>query len=607
MSIAQRTVGHLPRRSIANVVFRRFQSLGSKPQEVYTKISDTADPKRDRFFQYSWGSWLRNNENERAKRATRFSIEGATKLLGQLAAEKTDGTVKAPVSKNGSTVLTNNLVLEIIGNDAQATIKSISSIHEGKHHRVYKILLTSDKHLVLRLPYKLGSDVAILQKIKSEVATMDFLALKLGLNVPKVLAYGPDRSNVLEHPYILMEHIDGELLMKQWEPMAEDEAKVKTVVEPIADFNLRVIAPEFNKFGSLYFDKDVATELRNDPAYDGEEDVTLVGRWRIGPSVERPFCKRKDKLSAKTVAQFNGPWKADEPMLVVESVASIELENLKTRMALAQADAGSMDNVDSLKRQITTFEHFKAMGPQLLNPKSKSIMNADALFKPRLYVPDLDPMNAIVNPDKNNEIYFVDFENTTIKPFILSNYPPFVEYQGAKVYDLEHDVQGYAEMDEVEKQQYQFMYYKTRNERLWETELNRHRHDLIAVASPHIKVLKSPYTQALEYRNDNDYLYVEACMVQLQAMWEAYVANELCNSKDNKFPIEYSAHFLDEHQRLLEEYRAESVSTPFAATGGWIPQDMFDQLLAQGIILEKDGDFTVATEKVLESQDEETK
>ena len=34
-----------------------------------------------------------------------------------------------------------------------------------------------------------------------------------------------------------------------------------------------------------------------------------------------------------------------------------------------------------------------------------------------------------------------------------------------------------------------------------EFELNKYRHDLIAIASPHIKVLKSPYLQALDVKN----------------------------------------------------------------------------------------------------------
>ena len=135
---------------------------------------------------------------------------------------------------------------------------------------------------------------------------------------------------------------------------------------------------------------------------------------------------------------------------------------------------------------------------------------------------------------------FVDFEHSTIKPFILASYPSFVAYQGAKIFNLEQDVPEYETMDDVDKQQYQFMYYKTRNERLWEYALNSKRHDLIAVALPHVKVLKAPYLQALECKSDKDYLFVENAIVQLQAMWNVYVANGLVNTEESGFPIKYS-------------------------------------------------------------------
>ena len=289
----------------------------------------------------------------------------------------------------------------------------------------------------------------------------------------------------------------------------------------------------------------------------------------------------------------------------MESVADIELENAKNKLAIIDADAGDVSDKQLIQDQIKTFEHLKTITPKLINPKSKSIMNVEKLFEPKLFVPDLDPLNVI---ESKGGDYFIDFENTTIKPFILTSYPNFVSYHGAKVYNLEEDIPGYPEMDPAEKQQYEFMYYKTRNERLWEIELNKHRHDLIAVASPHLKVLKSPYLQALDLKTPKDYLYVEGSIVQLQAMWDAYVVNELVSQDkdDSEFPIKYDEEFLDKHQLDLSDYQMETVSSPFSATGGWIPQDMFETLKNQGIIVETgNGDYKIETDKVLQNPPEE--
>lgn len=602
---------------------RCYSKLTDEPEHVQTRMSDTSDPQRNPFFQYSWGSWLKNDKIEKAKRQTKFSIEGTSKLVADLVKQIEDANnsdssgqlfLKPPMQlPDGSTSLTHNL--ELIGKldvSEKLLIKSIASIHEGKHHRIYKLTVSNDKELILRIPYKLESDFCIGQKIKSEVATNDFLNLKLGLNVPKILSYGTNKLNHLETPYILMEYIPGDLLMKQWEPLITDEMpnaneKLLDVIKPISEFQDKINSVVFNKFGSLYFTDDVEGALQNELPYDNEENPLLKNRWRIGPTVEKPFSKNKSKLDPSQINRHNGPFSKESPHDVIVSVANIELENLRSRLSKAQADSSNaVEDIGLLQKQIDTFEHLKTMGPLLLNQNSPNIPNVEELFKPRLYVPDLDPLNVILNSNRNNDLYFMDFEYSTIKPFVLFTYPNFIAYSGVKIYDLEEDVPNYKDLDEVDKQQYQFMYYKTRNERLWELELNNKRHDLIAIASPHIKILKSPYIQALEYKADKDYLYIEGSIIQLKGIWEAYVSNQICKSANGEdataFPIDYSEEYIKEFESDLQNYQAEISSTPFAATGGWIPQDMFTQLRDQGILVETLDGYKIETEKILQQE-----
>lgn len=597
-----RSVSRIPKRvRLPNAaVARRWAS--DNASEVFTKINDSKDPSRNQFFQYTWGSWMKDDKVQRARRETRFSIEGLSEFFKNLKHSESAKLAKPQTLDNGIVVLPNNWTKDIIGS-AGFDVKSIASIHEGKHHRIYKLTLASGKEFVLRIPYKLESDFAIENKIKSEAATLDFLSVKLGANVPKVVAYGANRSNPLQSPFMLMEFIEGDLLMKQWNPLMPDgegtEEKLKLVIDPIVEFQDKLLGVTFNRYGSLYFFDDVSVENQSVKPYE-ESDASLQNRWRIGPSVEQVFSKNKKHLASSQIKALSGPWDADKPLDMVEDIAGVQLESLKARLALAQADAGSqVENIDELKKQIQTFENFKIMSKKLFNPTSPSIMNVSELLKPRLFAPDLDPLNVIVDA-KTSKPYFIDFEYSTIKPFLLSAYPSFIAYQGAKVFNLEEDIPGFSEMDDVEKQQYLFMFYKTRNERLWELALNSKRHDLIAVASPHIKVLRAPYLQALECKNDKDYMFVENAIVQLQAMWDTYVANQLCNATEVAFPIEYTAEYLDEHQTDLENYQLEVASTPFAATGGWIPQDMFEVLREQGILVDDGhGNYKIETEAAL--------
>lgn len=618
-SIARANSVKVSRTATTGLIARRYQSnLKSEPHEILTKLG-TNDPKRNQFFQYTWGSWIKNDQLEKSKRNTTFSIEGVSKLIKDFSGIKSDSKnfdknnkpiIKAPLQlKDGSFVLSNNLTQEILGDSSDLVIRSIASIHEGKHHRVYQITLSSNKQLILRIPYKLESDFAIDQKIKSEVATLDFLNLKLNLNVPKVIAYSSGRNNMVESPYILMEFIPGDLLMKQWNPLLEDSQENldnhKSVITPIVEFQNQVNSIEFSKFGSLYFHDDVPISLQGDLPYQGETNPLLKNRWRIGPSIEKPYSKNKNLLSPKVINQYNGPWDSSKPEKLVESLIDLEIENIQSRISLSQADSSSkVEDKDLLNEQLLTFQNFKTVAKQLINPKSSAIMNVEQLFKPRLNCPDLDPLNVIMKDGETP--YFIDFEYSSIKPFIYTNYPSFVAYQGAKIYDLEQDVAGYAEMDEVEQQQYKFMYLKTRNERLWESELNRINHDFIAVASPHLKLLKAPILQLLELKNDLDYLYIENSLIQLQTMWQAYVANELCNTTSEEFPIKYVPEHLEKIQADLEDYQLDTVSQPFAATGGWVPQDMFTNLVDSGIIIEDDnGNYKISTENALKDEPKE--
>lgn len=584
----------------ASLVARRFVS--EAPKEVFTRLHDEADPQRTSFFEYTWGLWLTNDKLEKARRNTKFLIEGITDVVKLLKGQE---GLLPPRADAGIRYLDSN-VQAIVGAHG-GSLKLIASIHEGKHHRIYKIILNEgdNKLLVLRIPYKLELDEAIATKIKSEAATLDFLREKLGLNVPRVLAYAPDKLNAVKSPFMLMEYIEGDLLMKKWNPLAEDSdataAELQLVVDPILDFTDKVSSVTFAKSGSLYFADDVAEPLRADAAYEGETDANLAERWKIGPSIEQVYARGKRHLSPKTIGEYNGPWAADAPEQIMVDAAAIEGETAKHRLGQANAGiGGNPGDADTLQSQIAAFEHVQTMAPKLLLALLPLIMNVGEQFKPRMYLPDLDPLNVIELADG---AYFVDFEYAVIKPFILQQYPGFIAYSGAKIYDLENDVPEYATMEDYEQAQYKFMYFKTRNERMWEVGLNQRRHDLIAVALPHIKALKAPYTAVLDIKNDRDYLYAENAIVSLQPMWELYVANQLCNTEDPQFPIKYTKDMITDILTRLEEYQLDLGSQPFAATGGWVPQDMFVTLRDQGILVQgADGNWSIATDKVLEEE-----
>ncbi|QEU60006.1 Aim9 [Kluyveromyces lactis] len=586
-----------------------IRSVSDKPEEVFTKLSDENDPQRDAFFKYSWGTWLKNDKQEKEKRITKFSLEGLNSVIDDLYKQSIENaktlsksSIPPPAYLPNLTVsLPHNVKIENIGTvnpNEKIRIVSMASIHEGKHHRIYKIDTNAEKSFVLRIPYALDDENTLAYRLKSEVATMDFADLKLGLKVPKVYSFGVNALNPVRQPFILEEYIEGTLLMRNWTPLENDaedgkshKDKLNAVINPISKFQAKLAEVKFNAFGSLYFAKDYKTS--EESAYEGETNEELKDRWRIGPSVERCLWRKKSALNFDDRKQYLGPWDISSPLDIVKCTGLLEAENARARLGLVQAQASpEVVGEDILKDQIKTFDNLAKVAPDLINTKTTSIPKMESLLKPRLHHPDLDPMNVILKED-DNVPYLLDFEGSSIKPYILQNTPQFVAYDGPKIYDLEKDIEGYKDMEESEKAKLEFMYKRTRNQFLWEFALNENLPELISSVAPPIKVLRNPYVAAIERKSDEEYLLIEEALLQLAEVWPIFANNKLVNVTE--YPLKYSEEEVKKHADALNAYHEKLISQPFAATQGWMPQDMFDNLVQGGILVKNEkGDYVIS-------------
>lgn len=588
---------------------RRF--ISTEPEQKFTKLSDSNDANRDTIFKYTWGTWLTNDKLEKTKRMTKFSIEGLTDVVNSLydfskknlTAIDTSDLSKLPspvnINKQSITILPNNATISNLdvlnANEPQVYIKTVTSIHEGKHHRVYKLSTNiPTKQLVLRIPYMTDSIDNISKKMQSEIATQDFIQNKLGINVPKVFAYGLDGSNPLGIPFMIQEFIDGELLMKSWDPLLDDESngqprqKLVDVIECVSEIHSKLVSMDFNGIGSLYFKHDLVG-LNKDI-----EIETIDNRWSIGPIIERNFWKNKKSTVSN---EHLGPWKANELSSVISNLAQVELDNVNTRLSIIEAGSSSEPEKSTiLKEQRDTFENVIKIAPSLFKTENnvdikKKIPNLEEMIKPRLYLPDLDPMNIIMN-SKDTKPYLLDFENTCIKPFILQNSPKFIEYEGPKIYNIKTEIPDFDKLKPNEKAQCEFIYKRTRNQFLWEDSLNKRQPTLITSMAPPMKLLRSPYIAMMERKSDDGYLIIDENLLQLRQVWEDLYKNHIVS--DSKFPLVFTKEQVEKHVKDINELHQKLVSTPFAATQGWVPQDMFDKLLKDGIIVEgKDGNYTI--------------
>lgn len=601
-------------RSIARktVVTQFSRSLTKEAKETFTKLNEENDPQREAIFKYSWGTWLKNDEAEKRKRYTRFSLTGLQTILKELLDESKDtakntkdvkekpSVVPPKPHKDNFVSLPHNVNVTDFGTlnpNEQFHVKQLSSLHEGKHHRIYKVEINTGKSFILRVPYPLDSEAAIRKRVQSEAATLDFINLKTDIKVPKVYAYGADNANPLNIPFILQEFIEGETLMRKWQPMTpHTDPKHKDIIgevlNPLSEFQAKLAEIEFNQFGSLYFNVD-SSEVNPKEPYNGETDKALKGRWVIGPSTERVFWRNKQLLKKSQYENLIGPWDANKPLDLVSSIADIEIETLRTRIALAESDSGVIEDKAALQKQIDTYTQLKEIAPKLIVTDSESVKNIEQLFKPRLAHTDIDPMNVIV---KGEDYYFLDFEGATIKPIIFQSTPRFVAYEdGPKIYEFEIDMDKYKDMSEGEKYYYDYAVVRTRNEFLWDVALAKTFTKLETEASPVLKRLRGPYVAAVERRNDKESALVDRKIYELVSQWSQFYEHKFVPCEE--FPLEINPEKFEQHLNDLEAYNNELGNVPFAITGGWVPQDMFESLLSQGVIKKTDnGDYEIAEE-----------
>lgn len=548
-------------------------------REEFTNLTDKNDPVRDKMFQYHWGTWMKDDLKEKKKRITRFSLLGLNGLIRDIQKSELDGGDGGRVYNfaQNTNVLVDNIDL-LKGDGSTRNIKRIISIHEGRHHHIYKIVVGDGKNLVLRLPYKLYPDFYTERCLKSEAATADYLQSQLDLHVPRVLAYSGSSDNPIKFPFMLTEYVEGDLLMKDWKPLSVGELanvkvgeELKKVIDPISAFVQGATKTEFSNYGSLYFKGDIPEEQSLE-ALPGNSDYVL------GPTTLQPYYNGSNILDQETIDKYVGPWPASDPLKSVSDLGKVR------SAAITQILENKQDD-EHYKKALAVYKSFEEVSSKLINLQDSSIANVNELVKPRIYIPDIDPMNVIVSAQDQN-CYFIDFEGSTTEPFLLTPTPKFVRYTGPKVFDTDQ-ISNFDKMAEPIKEQYEYMQKRTRNQVLWEKNLVKNMKDLAVAAAPAVKKLREPFLQALEDDAHRDYLNLQDSLASLQQLWDAFAEDNLVGSK--KCPFQFTQEDMDELQKQFEQYQKELSSVPFAATKGWVPQDIFDSLEKKGIIV-PDGD-----------------
>jgi hypothetical protein len=159
----------------------------------------------------------------------------------------------------------------------------------GSYNRIFALKFEgSQDDLVARIPFRSAGPQGLLTK--SEVATMDFVRMKFGVPIPKVLAWNSSPSNPVGCEYIITEQCPGMSLAKK----LPDTSIASLYVNDVALWMGGMANVRFSQFGSIYYKEDVDESLQARPLYAfGEEEDECSERFRIGPSIERAFYRHE--------------------------------------------------------------------------------------------------------------------------------------------------------------------------------------------------------------------------------------------------------------------------------------------------------------------------
>jgi hypothetical protein len=506
--------------------------------DIDTETVDTKD-----FFKYTWGRWLKNDENERNSRETKFSVNGLIDLLK----EKLDFLQATPETGGFG-------------------IKHLALLYEGKSHKAYKIDLNDGRMYVLRVPYAIGLPEYRAARMRSEVATMDFLQKKLGLKMPTVISWSATADKRLGCEYLLLDFVAGDNLMRSWNPASHELKDKSATIKPVVSVLEKLLETKFNQYGALYFTEDVDPELQKSLPYDGETDKELVDRWRIGPTVESKFWKPG---FTGTVPIINrGPFK---------SVAEYMTAAAKAQLTYARDFAASDRSADA-QAAVETFERYAKVADTLFDGDVN-----ENLLSPRIHVPDLSPLVVI---DRGDKTYLTDIEGASIRPFALHGAPEFVRYNGEKIFKKE-DVPDYDKLSDLQKRMVDHQIAQTQNQFAYEFLFSKsERKDLLAAYLPGIKRRQEVVKTALGVSVGTlQYKDLEFNLQRLTLEWPYIVSRPV--------PIDYPPDVIENYEKNVMDWNETVLHEhPFLWSNNWVPRDTFEELLGRGLLKKEDsGDF----------------
>ncbi len=151
-------------------------------------------------------------------------------------------------------------------------------------NRVFLLEFDTGAQAIARIPTSLSGPAHY--GTASEVATMDFLRLHLGFPIPRILAWSSHAAETeVGAEFILMEKAHGVVLSDIYPGLNTTEMVDLAKKMATWDTKLRDVRFQFNRYGSLYYKRDVAEKYHAIPLLEdvlANQEINSLfvsGRW----------------------------------------------------------------------------------------------------------------------------------------------------------------------------------------------------------------------------------------------------------------------------------------------------------------------------------------
>jgi aminoglycoside phosphotransferase (APT) family kinase protein len=292
---------------------------------------------------------------------------------------------------------------------------SISKLAEGGFNRVFTLGLEDGFELIAKIPYHIA--VPRYYATASEAATLTFLRLK-DVPVPEVYGYCADAENPVGTEYLFMEKAPGVCLKSKWLELSEKE--ISQLAQTFVQIELTLSKISFGATGSIYFKKDIASELQAPLYQEDHAGDSGESEFCTGPIADYMFWYGK-----RAGLDLNrGPWRS--PADYLKSIAQKEIE--WTKRYGKPMGPGFPHNTMGLGIQepedyLKLLESYQVLAPYLLPKDPKHSYN-----QPTLRHPDPAPGNIYISPETGRVTCLIDWQHTIVQPCILAaGYPSAFE------------------------------------------------------------------------------------------------------------------------------------------------------------------------------------